>query len=134
MLPAKNVDERLAAAIALVPLGKAQAVLPRIYEVARSDPKKYREVMEVLPWLVWEQRLAAFRQLRKIAPTPDAVSVLVESMAEVRDPRAAELLWELLADPKTTRATGRAPSRAACSACMGSTVGIPRVQQRSPRP
>ena len=68
MLPSKNVDERLAAAISLVPLGRAPAVLPRIYEVAQSDPKKYREVMEVLPWLVWEQRLAAFQQLRKIAP------------------------------------------------------------------
>ncbi len=102
MLQAKNGDERLAAAIALVPLGKAQAVLPQVYEVAQSDPKKYREVMVVLPWLVWEQRLATFRQLRKIAPTPDALSSLAESVAEVRDPRAAEPLWELLADAKTT--------------------------------
>ena len=35
MLQAKNVDERLTAAIALVPLGKAQAVLPLLVEAAR---------------------------------------------------------------------------------------------------
>jgi hypothetical protein len=102
MLQSKNVDERLAAAIALVPLGKAPTVLPLAYAVAQSDPKKYREVMEVLPWLVWEQRLAVFQQMRKIAPTPEAVSALIGSMAEVHDPRATELLWKLLADPKTT--------------------------------
>ena len=102
MLQAGSADERLMAAVTLVPLGKARTVLPTLYEVAQSDPKKYREVLEVLPWLVWEQRLAAFRQLRKIAPTPEAVSALVESLAEVHDPRAADLLWDLLADAKTT--------------------------------
>ena len=103
MLHAKNVDERLAAAIALVPLGKAQSVLPLFYEMSQSDPKKYQEVMEVLPWLAWQERLAAFRQLRKIAPTPESVSSLVYSMAEVRDPRAAQLFWEVLADAKTSQ-------------------------------
>ncbi len=64
MLQSKNVDERLVAGVTLVPLGKAQAALPHLLEVAKADPKKYREVMEVIPWLAWEQRLAAYRQLR----------------------------------------------------------------------
>jgi thioredoxin-like negative regulator of GroEL/HEAT repeat protein len=102
MLTAKDVDERLAAALALVPLGQAQTALPKLYEMARSDANKYAEVMEVLPWLVWEQRLEAFRQLRKIAPEGSALSTLVGSMAEVHDPRAADLFWDVLADPKTT--------------------------------
>ena len=102
MLEAKNVDERLAASIALVPLGKTQAVLPVVYDIARSDPKKYQEAIEVLPWLVWEQRQAAFQQFRKMAPTPDAVSYLVYSLSQVREPRASEQFWELLADAKTS--------------------------------
>ena len=102
MLRSSSADQRLAAAVALVPLGKCQAVLPVIYEVARSDPKKYREALEVLPWLVWEQRLAAFRQLCKIAPSPDFVAALIDAMVEVHDLRAVEILWGLLADPKTT--------------------------------
>ena len=134
MLQAKNVDERLAAAIALVPLGKAQAVLPQLYEVAQSDPKKYREVMEVLPWLVWEQRLAAFRQLRKIAPTPDAVSCLVHAMAEVRDPRAAELLWELLADAKTTEQPGRRHRDGPAERARDRPLVLLAVQTSSRRP
>jgi HEAT repeat protein len=108
MLPSKNVDERLAAALALVPLGKAQVVLPLFYEAARSDPAKYREAAEVLRWLVWQERLPAFRQLRAIAATPEAVGHLVESMAEVRDRRAAALFWELLADAKTVPQQGGA--------------------------
>ena len=102
MLHAKNVDERLTAAIALVPLGKAQAVLPLLVQMAQSDPKKYREATEVLPWLVWQERLATFRQLLKIASTPDAVSYLVHALVQVHDPRAAEPLWDLLADAKTS--------------------------------
>lgn len=70
--------------------------------MAKADPKKYREVMEVIPWLAWEQRLAAYRQLCATAPTPDAVTYLVRAMVQVRDPRVADLLWELLADPKVT--------------------------------
>ena len=126
LLSSKNVDERLAAALALVPLGKAQAVLPLFYEAARSDPNKYREAAEVLRWLVWPERLAAFQQLRAIAPTPEAVGHLVESMAEVRDRRAAALFWELSADVKTV------PQQAgAIEEALLSVHGISRWYSRS---
>jgi HEAT repeat protein len=96
MLQSKNAEERLAAAMALVPLGKAQAMLPLVYAIARADSKKFREVAEVLPWLAWEQRQAAFQELRKIAAKSDAGYYLVYEMLKVRDLRTADLLWEML--------------------------------------
>ena len=49
------------------------------------------------------------------------MSSLVESMAEVRDPRAAALLWELLADPK-----GSEKQAAAIESGLLSVYGINR--------
>jgi HEAT repeat protein/thiol-disulfide isomerase/thioredoxin len=102
MLKSESADEQTAAAMALVPLGKAQAVLPLLYAKAQSDSKRFREVTGVLPWLAWERRQAAFRQLRKIASFADSGYYLFNAMVMVRDRRALSLLWEALADGKAT--------------------------------
>jgi hypothetical protein len=102
MLSAKNADEQLAAAMALLPMGRSQAVLPQLYRLAKTDGKKYYAVSEVLPWLVWKDRQAAFLELRKMAGSADDFRYLIYAMEKVRDRRACDLLWDLLADPKAT--------------------------------
>ena len=100
MLAAKSADERLAATMALVPLGRAQAVLPQLYEMAQSGEKNYETVTAALPWLVWKERQAAFLRLRKIASRRDDFWQLIYALQKVRDHRHCDLLWDLLADPK----------------------------------
>jgi len=102
MFEAKNADEQFAAGMALVPLGRWQAVQPKLYQLIQADGKKYDQLTKVLPWLVWNERLAAFRKMHDIIPSPDNFYYLTQSVSQVHDRRACDLLWEILADPRAT--------------------------------
>jgi HEAT repeat protein/thiol-disulfide isomerase/thioredoxin len=102
----KDPQERLAAAVALIPLGKASTCLPIVLETAKSRAKDSFSAAEVLPWLVWEDRLNAFHEMRAAASSDEHLGVLVEQMGEVPDRRAAAVFWELLDDPKATARVG----------------------------
>jgi HEAT repeat protein len=107
MLSADSVKEKLAAAVALVPLGKADEALPVINDVMQSNPEYFDMAREVLPWLVWERRLQLFRRLRSLAQNENAEVELIFTMNETPDHRLAELVWELLADGNITQTKAR---------------------------
>lgn len=103
LLAAQNPEEKLEAAVALTPLGRADKALPALLAAAQGSPERVRRAGEALPWLLWDNRLALFHDLRKLAAERDrkeTYASLVGNMAEVKDARAAELFWQLLADPQ----------------------------------
>jgi HEAT repeat protein/thioredoxin-like negative regulator of GroEL len=102
MFQAKDGEERWAAVALLVPLGKAPPLVPLLEATVRNDHRAYYRGGHLLPWLVWEERLKLFGELRRLAPDADAVTSLLSQMAEVPDARLVELFWQMLADPKVT--------------------------------
>jgi hypothetical protein len=102
MLQSKDVDERWAAVALLVPLGKAPPLVPLLEATARNDRRIFYLGGQLLPWLVWEERLKLFGELRRLAPDADGVATLLRQMAEIPDRRLVELFWQMLADPSVT--------------------------------
>ncbi len=100
MLAAESPKERIAAAVALATLGKAPEALPILLKTVRDNPDMMAPAAKVLTWLTWDERLKTFRALRPLASTTTAFSELIGGMSRVSDPRAADVYWELLADPK----------------------------------
>jgi HEAT repeat protein len=102
MLKAADSKERIAAALAIVPLGKADAALPVILDAVRGKHEQVESVAELLPWLVWKQRIKTFRELWSLIGYGDLGPHLIAALAEAPDRRAAEPLWELLANRKVS--------------------------------
>ena len=102
MFQAKNAEQRWAAVPLLVALGKAPPLAPLFEETVRSDPRALEQGGQLLPWLVWEERLKLFVQLRRLAPDSELTIGLLREMSEVPDARLADLFWQMLADPKVT--------------------------------
>ncbi len=100
MLQAEDREERVVAAMALVPLGKADVAMPVLMEVIKDEPHLRVRAMSVLGWLTWEQRVEAFELFRELLPSDDHFAQLVGLMIENADSRAADLLWDILADEK----------------------------------
>ncbi|MBN1908733.1 MAG: HEAT repeat domain-containing protein [Pirellulales bacterium] len=99
MLSAKEAEERVAAALALVALGKSEKALPLILDAAESDPAVPAQAVGVLQWLPWPERGDAFRRLWKHANT-DGRQRLAMTLSELEDAQAGDLFWEILADEK----------------------------------
>ncbi|MFW6124553.1 MAG: HEAT repeat domain-containing protein, partial [Pirellulales bacterium] len=102
MLTAEGARERMAAALALVPLGRADEALPVLLETARAAPRVRGDAVAVLPWLAWPRRRATFEQLWEMLEEDERYR-LVRSLLPVADRRAAELLWDMLGDERGER-------------------------------
>jgi HEAT repeat protein len=100
MLSAESPEERAAAATALAALGKTDRALGALLEAARVEAKYFTPAAESLPWLVWDERVDAFRKLRVLAGSETEIKRLMDDMLEVRDNRAIEAFWEILSDEK----------------------------------
>jgi HEAT repeat protein len=107
MLAAESVKERIAAAVTLIPLGKADEALPMLNAALRSNPEYMDMARDVLPWLTWERRLELFRYLSSLAQGEDAATELLYTMNETPDRRSADMNWELLADEKISQSKAR---------------------------
>jgi HEAT repeat protein len=103
MLAADSVKEKLAAAVTLVPLGKADEALPVINDAVQSSPEYLEIAQEVLTWLAWDRRLELFRRLDASAKSEEASLQLIRTMSKFPDRRTAALFWGLLAGEKITR-------------------------------
>ena len=101
MLASKDAKERMTAALALVPLGKGDVATPIVLATLRTNPDLLDEATATLPWLIWKQRIKMFHDLRSLAENSGSRSQLIRTISEWPDRRAAEPLWELLADPKS---------------------------------
>ena len=97
MLRAEDGEERVAAAVPLVALGKAEEALPVLIEATGSQRALFATSVTVLRWLTWDERLRVYRQLQPLADGESDHHTLVRAMITIVDDRAADLLWELLA-------------------------------------
>jgi HEAT repeat protein len=121
MLQADRAEERMAAALALVPLGKGDAALPVLLAAARSHAELFDTAAGVLPWLFWDGRLDVFTRLRDVAGGDSGLSVLIDAMTQVPDRRATGPFWELLGDEKLTLAAASTLRNGLLTAHFGST-------------
>lgn len=102
MLHAESANERVAAAMLLTPLGKASEALPVLLDTVRKNPDLAVSASDLLPWLCLDDRVKMFRDLQAIAPNADSRARLVSELSQAADRRLADVMWELLADPKLT--------------------------------
>lgn len=98
MLAAESVEERVAAAMALIPLGKADLAMPVLLEAAKEKAEFSTSAAEALPWLVREKRLKLFHDLRAIDNRAGQMTLILSGMSQAQDPRDEELFWGFLAD------------------------------------
>ena len=95
MLQATDPAERHAAALVLVPLGKARDVLPMVLAGARDDAQRLEASARVLRWLAWELRSQLFWQLHELAGDDTQRAQLIGVLSQTSGPRQAQLLWRL---------------------------------------
>jgi hypothetical protein len=102
MLKAADVKERMSAAIALVPLGKADEAIPIALAAVRENRQQMDAAGQMLPWLVWQERIKMFRDLCALTRDGESRSHVISMFGGVADRRAAEPLWNLLGDAKVS--------------------------------
>ncbi|MBI4581213.1 MAG: HEAT repeat domain-containing protein [Planctomycetes bacterium] len=105
MLDAEAAEERLAAAVALVPFGRDERALPVLLAVVRQRPELVGTAAGALPWLPWDERLELFRTLTALNAGPGTLRQIADRMAVWPDPRAAQPLWGQFADKYMTPET-----------------------------
>jgi HEAT repeat protein len=115
MLQADAPEEKMAAALALLPLGHDNPALEVLRGLVASQPVLLDDAAHALPWLLWSDRLKFFDEL--LGQKPDKTqlySISIEMLS--RDPeRGVSQLWKLLADDASTEsalAVGHAISQA----------------------
>lgn len=96
MLAADSIEERFAGAAALAALGHDAEALPVIEQVLESpEPHVRFKPADVLPWLLWDDRLALFNKLVDSASDVDQLATIADALIEVEDKRALDPLWML---------------------------------------
>jgi HEAT repeat protein/thiol-disulfide isomerase/thioredoxin len=98
MLSAEDAKERLTAAMALVPLGEYPAALPVINAAVVADTELVLPAANILPWLPWDERKKMFDLLRASLNGSYGLYSLASKMAEIPNPRGADLFWGMLGD------------------------------------
>jgi len=102
MLTAESPEERLAAAIDLIALGRDDVALPVLLAAVKLRPELAGTAAGALPWLTWDRRLAVFEELTKRSAGPAAVMQIAQKMSVWTDPRSAQPLWSMLGDESMT--------------------------------
>jgi HEAT repeat protein len=95
-LHAGTGEEKLAAAMPLIALGRGDEALPVLLEAVKSQPELQHKASVILHWLPWEKRLVAFNRLLTESG-PEQLEILVRHFTDVRDKRAIPRLWDLAA-------------------------------------
>jgi HEAT repeat protein/thiol-disulfide isomerase/thioredoxin len=107
MLADGEPAERLAAALALVPLGHESEALPVLRDLVAADRQRLAAAARVLPWLPWDKRLAWYQELRKQAQEAEAEIQLAHQFTLLRDLRADEPLWQVVGGEQVTAAVAQ---------------------------
>jgi HEAT repeat protein len=102
MAGAADAEERLAAAAALVLLGRSETALPVVRECVKAHPEHLDRAARLVPWLLWSDRLRLFDELWPRVGKAHGSMQLIWAMNETHDIRAADRYWVLLADSKLT--------------------------------
>jgi len=119
MLKAEDPEEQAVAARALLPLGRIDEAIPVLLRLAEARPELIEHASTVLPWLRWEKRLEVFNRVRAMSDKPEHLARLIYAMVEVRDRRAADVFWGLLAEGKTALETAGAVKNGLQRAYLG---------------
>lgn len=102
MLQAADGEERLAGASALVALNRSAIALPVVRRDLKVQHEQLDQAAQLLPWLLWSERLALFNQLWPLAGSDHEAEALIRAMSQTQDVRAADRFWALLADRRLT--------------------------------
>lgn len=95
MLAAEDAEERLAAVLPLNALGLPEALVVA-RELLAGGQTAPQQLSPLLPWLYWPDRTAMFESIAGTNHDAETLMAAIRSLAEVRDPRAADLLWRIL--------------------------------------
>ncbi len=105
MLNAESADERLAAALALVPLGRDDVALPVLKQLASAQPTLAGAISAALPWLPWTQRSELFSHLVALKLDDNQLGRVAAEMGILKTTAGTAAIWNL-----ATRADGKPPS------------------------
>ncbi|MDA1054309.1 MAG: HEAT repeat domain-containing protein [Planctomycetota bacterium] len=119
MLAAEETDERLTAALVLLPFGDADLAMPVLLAMVTETPSLLPQVGEALRWLVWEQRIEVYGKLDAVARNETERSSLVYAMSKIPEFRATELYWQALNHPDATKSLAEWVQRALKEAYFG---------------
>ncbi|MBN1588272.1 MAG: HEAT repeat domain-containing protein [Pirellulales bacterium] len=100
MLESDDPKEKMAAAMALVPLGQLDLALPILSTLPRGNPETFAHSAKMLSWLVWEKRAQLFDSLLETANDPSDYSSLITGLITVADRRTTDRFWNLLSKEK----------------------------------
>ncbi len=98
MIKGDQAAEQIAAAYPLVAMGHDDEAMPILDRAARSEYNQRVAACRALPWLPWEKRLAWFNTLWSLGRDVRYLSELAGEISKLPDPRAADTLWNILAD------------------------------------
>ncbi len=96
MRGSNDPEERAAAVPPLVALGAPGAV-NAARDLLTSAEASPEDLSPILPWLAWSDRSAMYVAMTEAGRGGPPSSDIMRAMVEVRDPRAAEILWKSLA-------------------------------------
>ncbi len=119
MLGAAETEERLAAALALVPLNRAEQALPVVLASAPEKSSLFFQSTGVLNWLVWDRRVEMFWKLFDLAQNETERTSLLQAMNGIPDIRAGELYFRVLDRAEVTQSMGDAVQSGLHSSFMG---------------
>jgi hypothetical protein len=102
MLESNDIEEKLAAGMALASLGHGETAMPKLFGELRAQPDLLVRAVGVLTHLPWEQRVAAFTEFRKLAQTNEQRIAVIRQMQEAPDRRLTTLFWPMLEEPDAT--------------------------------
>ena len=101
MLEAESPEERIAAALALIPLGKKEAMISFLMEMIKDKPEFSDYFAKIVPWFVREKRWELFHQWQEqVKPQDDQIARFLSDIVELVDPRDETILWDILGREK----------------------------------
>ena len=95
MLHAETPRERVAAAAALITLGREKPALPVLLATAQVHAEQRKHVPSLLSWLPWGQRVDLFLELSAWELSSDERGEIPRALNMFRDRRAIPLYWEM---------------------------------------
>ncbi len=133
MLRADDAAERMAAAVALIPLAQSEVAMPVLQTLVRGDATLVPPAARILPWLPWSARVQAFNELRALAANDGVQAQLIDALVRAKDGRAAAVLWNMLDEPDLTRGAAVALSEPLLETTLGSRYDASRADDETRR-
>ena len=100
MLEAESPEERITAALALIPLGKKETMVPLLIEMTKDKPEFFDLFAIAIPWLVREKRWELFYQWQEQSnPQDEQIAQFLRNtvdIVDIVDLRDEAIFWDIL--------------------------------------